>query len=131
MKKLVSVAGSAIAPLRGIGMNFQATLTGSEVGPQFVKDTFFQEQLFDEQTGTLSNLSFSATQELDFGVVTTNVSCARHSETQQLGLVLDINCHSEASTYAEMNSHLEKLDQFISFCTKRCGQMEARLRAQQ
>lgn len=127
LRRFIQAAGNSIGPVRGAGLNCQVVITGENAGTGFVKDSFFQKQLFDEAEGTLSNLSFSVAETLNFGLVTTNIASVKHSESERQGIQVDFNCHRDVSTLDEVEQLLASADDFAQFCRRRCDQIEQRL----
>lgn len=117
MTKFIEVAGSALTPIEGIGVNCQIVLEAED--STGIQRAYFSNSGLLNASSEDRDLSFTLVETIALGRLTTKVQYAKHIETGETGLVLDFNCHADAAEASQVLDFLGRVKEVADMCNGR------------
>lgn len=117
MTRFIDVAGSALTPIEGIGVNCQVVLETDDLDG--IRRVYFTDSGLLRASAEGRDLSFTLAETIALGRLTTKVQYAKHIETGEMGLVMDFNCHADAAESGQVLEFLGSVKDIAEICGDR------------
>lgn len=114
MSKFVAAAGGALSQIEGVGANCQVVL--DVAGSASIERAFFRDSGLMRCASSDRQVSLSIIETTTSGAFTTKVQMGKHHESGESGLLLDFNCHMEATDASQVNDFLAKAGEVATMC---------------